>query len=289
MERRVAVIADGTAAVPPCLRNRYDIGVLPLHVIVDGRDYLETDVDMSWLLERLRRQADLPTTSAPSVGEALRTYQYAAERGWAAVSIHLTSAFSKSYESGLLARALAMEKHPEMQIEVVDSHTAEAGELAIAAAAARLADQGAGFDDVVRKVYEIRDALCNLYCFETLFYRDKGGRIFKAKPWAEAEHQRGTGLKALIEVDHASGGSMQPVCRARTKRQLLNKIVEIARERAGAHSVTAAIVHVNADEEAELLAAMIKGNLLCETVDIAHASAASSVHGGDGFVTCAFY
>ena len=84
--------------------------------------------------------------------------------------------------------------------------------------------EGAEFDDVVKRAYAVRDAMCALFCFETLFFRDKGGRIFKAKPWAEAEENSGAGFKAMIEVDHSTGGTVNLVSRARAKKQLVRKM-----------------------------------------------------------------
>jgi len=69
MRRKVAVIVDAPAAVPQDLVEKLDIGIVPLHAIIDGRDYLETEVDMEWRLTRLRQRGDVPTSSAPSIGE----------------------------------------------------------------------------------------------------------------------------------------------------------------------------------------------------------------------------
>jgi len=198
MRRKVAVIVDAPAAVPQSVVDKLDIGIVPLHAIVDGRDYLETEVDMDWLLARLRQKGEVPTTSAPSIGEILNAYEWAAERAESAISIHMTSVFSKGYGAALEARKLALEKHPGMQIEVIDSRTAEAGELPITVEAATRAMEGASFEEVVTETYRVRDGICALFCFETLFYRDKGGRVFKAKPWAEAEENSGAGFKADI-------------------------------------------------------------------------------------------
>lgn len=289
MKRNVAVIADGTAAVPRELVDEYGIGLLPFHVIMDGGDHLESDVDINWLLNRLRRQEELPTTSAPSIGEALQAYEWAAERADSIVSIHLTSVFSKSYESALQARLLALEMFPGMRIEVVDSRTAEAGELAITATAARLAADGADFEEVVKKAYEVRDTLRHFYCFDTLFYRDKGGRIFKAKPWAEAETHNGAGLRALVQIDLSTGGTMHPVSRAKTKKQLLKRIVEFAHERVGERNLSAAIVHVNAEQDAATLEQMLRDAMSCESIWVSRASAGTTVHSGDGMVAFGFY
>jgi len=289
MRRKVAVIVDAPAAVPQNIVDRFDIGIVPLHAVVDGRDYLETEVDMDWLLGRLRQKGEVPTTSAPSIGEILNAYEWAAERAESAISIHMTSVFSKGYGAALEARKLALEKHPGMQIEVIDSQTVEAGEMPIAVESAELAMQGASFDEVVRKAYQVRDGLCSLYCFETLFFRDKGGRIFKAKPWAEAEENSGAGFKAMIEVDHSTGGTVSLVSRARAKKQLVRKMVQMAVERVDGRILRGAIVHVNAAQDAACLERMLREELQCESLHVSHGRAVTAIQNGEGFVTFGFH
>ena len=289
MRRKVAVIVDAPAAVPQDVVEKLDIGVVALHAIVDGQDYLETEVNMDWLLSRLKQKGEVPTTSAPSIGEVLQAYEWAAERAESAISIHMSSVFSKGYEAALEARKLALEKYPHMQIEVVDSRTVEAGELPIAVEAATLAMEGAGFDEVVKETYRVRDAMCALFCFETLFYRDKGGRIFKAKPWAEAEESSGTGFKAMIEVDHSTGGTVNLVSRARAKKQLMRRMVQIAGERVDGRRLRGAIVHVNAAQDAACLEHMLRDELQCESLYVSHGRAATAIQNGEGFVTFGFH
>lgn len=289
MRRKVAVIVDAPAAVPQDLVDKLDIGIVPLHAIVDGRDYLETDIDMDWLLTRLRQKGEVPTTSAPSIGEVLKAYDWAAQRADSAISIHMTSVFSQGYGAALEARKLAMEKYPGMQIEVIDSRTVEAGEMPIALEAAGMAMAGASFEEVVSAASRVRDAMCALYCFETLFFRDKGGRIFKAKPWAEAEGNSEAGFKAMIEVDHSTGGTVSLVSRARAKKQLVRKMVQIAAERVDGRKLCGAIVHVNASQDAACLEHMLRDELDCASLHVSHGRAVTAIQNGEGFITFGFH
>ena len=289
MKRPVAVIVDAPAAVPQETVEQYDLGIVPLHAIIDGKDYPETDVDMDWLLQRLEQKGDVPTTSATSIGEFLQAYELAAEHAEAIVSIHMTSRFTKTYENALEARKMYLEKHPGVRIEAVDSETVEAGEMPIALEAARLAMDGADFDEVVRRTYELRDAMCSLYCFETLFYRDKGGRVFKAKPWAESEERSAAGFKAMIEVDHSTDGTVQLVVRGRTKRQLINKMAAIAADKVGTGKLVGAIVHIRAQEDAEYLKRLLEDKVDVDSLVISHGRAVTAIQNGMGFVTFGFY
>lgn len=289
MKRKVAVIVDAPAAVPQELVDRYDLEIVPLHAIIDGKDYPETEVDMDWLLERLEQPGDVPTTSASSVGDFLKAYEWAAERAQSAVSIHMTARFTKTYENALTAKDMILEKYPGMRVEAVDTQTVEAGEMPIALAVARMAAEGAEFDDVVKKAYEVRDAICSLYCFETLFFRDKGGRIFKAKAWAESEEQSSAGFKAMIEVDHSTEGTVNLVARARAKKQLINKMASIAAEKMGDGRLSGAIVHIRAQEEALALKRLLEQKMAIEEVVISHGRAVTAIQNGLGFVTFGFH
>ena len=286
--KKVGVVVDAPAAIPAEIAREYEIAIVPLHAIVDGKDYLETEVDMDWLYRRLRETESVPTTSFPSPGEFLAAYRKVAEGAESIVSIHMTSMFSKGYEAALDARRIIREEMPNVRVEVIDSRTVEAGEMPIAVEAARAAKEGRDFDEVVKLASEIKANMNALYAFETLFYRDKGGRIFKAKPWAEAETRSG-GFRAMIEVDASTGGTVSLVARARTKKRMMRKMVEIAEDRMGDKKLHAAIVHANVPEQAEELKGLILSRLQCEELHVSEALAVTAIQNGEGFISFAFY
>lgn len=286
--KKVGVVVDAPAAIPAAIAREYEIAIVPLHAIVDGEDYLETEVDMQWLYRRLRETESVPTTSFPSPGEFLVAYRRVAERAESIVSIHMTSMFSKGYEAALEARRVLAKELPNVRVEVIDSRTVEAGEMPIAVGAARAAKEGRDFDEVVELARGIQANMNALYAFETLFYRDKGGRIFKAKPWAEAEARSG-GFRAMIEVDASTGGTVSLVARARTKKRMMGKMVEIAEDRMGDRKVRAAIVHANVPQEAEELKELFLSRLQCEEIHVSEALAVTAVQNGEGFISFAFH
>ena len=54
--KKVAIMADSLAAIPQEVVQQYDIRIIPLHVIIDGKDYLDTEVDMGKLYARLKEK-----------------------------------------------------------------------------------------------------------------------------------------------------------------------------------------------------------------------------------------
>jgi len=285
--KKVAIMADAPAAIPREIAEEYGITMVPFHAIVDGKDYPDIEIDMKWLYNRLKQKENLPTTSFPSAWENLQVYQRLAQSSEAILYIFMTSAFTKGYQAALDAKEMARERLLKTRIEVIDSQTVEAGEMPIVIEAARMAKEGKALDEIVKSTNEIITKMNNLQTFETLFYRYKQGRIFKAKSWAEAESS--TSFRAILEVDASTGGITKPTARARTKKQIMEKLVDIAKERIGNKKLHAAIVHTNVPEQAEQLKEMLLSQCHCEELYISEACAVTAIQTGEGFISFGFY
>ena len=285
--KKVAIMADAPAAIPKEIAEEYEITMVPFHAIVDGKDYPDIEIDMKWLYNRLKQKENLPTTSFPSAWENLQVYQRLAQSSEAILYIFMTSAFTKGYQAALDAKEMARERLLKTRIEVIDSQTVEAGEMPIVIEAARMAKEGKALDEIVTSTNEIITKMNNLQTFDTLFYRYKQGRIFKAKSWAEAESS--TSFRAILEVDASTGGITKPTARARTKKQIMEKLVDIAKERIGNKKLHAAIVHTNVPEQAEQLKEMLLSQCHCEELYISEACAVTAIQTGEGFISFGFY
>jgi len=285
--KKVAIVTDSVAAIPREMAEKYNITTVPFHTIVDGKDYLDTEIDMKWLYNRLKEKDNLPTTSFPSTGEFLQAYQKLAQSSEAILHISMTSAFTKGYEAAVEAKKIAREKLAKTKIEVIDSYTIEAGELLIVTEAAKTAKEDKDLDEIIKLLNELIPKINLLQATNTLFYRHKGGRIFQAKSWAEAEPS--TSFKAILEVDASTGGITKPTARAKTKKQIVEKMVDIAKERIRNKKLHAAIVHTNVLEEAVKLKEMLLSQCPCDELYINEAAAASAVHNGEGLISFGFY
>ncbi len=280
-------MTDSVAAIPREIAEEYEITMVPFHTIVDGKDYLDTTIDVKWLYARLKEKDKLPTTSFPSVGEFLQAYQRLAQSSEAILYIFMTSAFTKGYEAAVEAREMAREKLPKTKIEVIDSYTLEAGELLLVIEAARAAKEDKDLDGIVKLLNEVIPKINLLQASDTLFYRDKGGRIHAAKSWAEAESS--TSFRAILEVDASTGGITKPIARAKTKKQIMNKMIGIAKERIGGRKLHAAIEHANVLEQAEELKEMLLSQCHCDELYISEVPPVVAVHNGEGYISFGFY
>ncbi len=285
--RRVAIVADSPATLTAEFIAENKIAIVPFHVITEDRDYLDTEVDMDWLYGRLQDKGNLPTTSCPSPGQFLQAFRECAQKEQDIICITMTAAFSDGYEAAVDAMKLARKEFLETKIEVIDSRTAEAGEMILVIGLADAVKEGKSFEDIVELANELKLKMNTLQTFDTLFYREKGGRILNAKSWAKAE--AATSFKAIIEVDASAGKLTKPIARAKTKNEILAKMVDIATERIGDKKLHAAIVHGDVSEQAIKLKEMLLTKFNCEEIFINQALAVTAVHAGKGFISFGFY
>ena len=284
---RVAVMTDSITCIPQKMAEEYSIGVIPFHAIIDGKDYLDTEVDMEKLYTRLKDKENLPTTSAASIGEFLQFYRELSQRAEAILHISISSTFTMEYNAAMQAKEIARERLPKTTIEVIDSRTSTMGTLLIALESARAAAQGKSLNEVIEVASNmiLRTSLFSMP--SNLFYFDKGGIIREVRSWAEAESANS--FRTILEVDASTGGVMKPVNRAKTRSQIVKKMIDVVKERAGSNKLHGAILHANAPEQAKQLKETILSQLQCDELYVCEALAATAIKAGVGLTEFGFY
>lgn len=284
---KVAIVTDSATPVPSELVQEYGVKIVPVHVIMDGKSYPDTEIDMGKLYARLEKKENLPTTSAATTGQILQAYREVSHRAEAILFISLTSAYSATYGAAMDAKKMAREELPQTGIEVIDSRTVAAAQLLIVLQASRAAAQGKNLQEVIDVAKDMILRVNDLSTRDTLFYIDKGGLVFEAQSWAEAESVGN--FRAILKVDASTEGVTKPVARAKTKVQIMNKMADIARERIGDKKLHAAIVHTNVPEQAEQLRKIVLSRCQCAEFYVAEAMGATAVKNGRGLIHFGFY
>ena len=111
----VAVVTDSTAYFPAGLAARRGIHQVPLHVLVDGRHWLDgVQLGPAELVEALARRASVSTSRA-TPGEFEAVYSKAIRAGAdTIVSVHLSRALSGTWDSAKLGAAIGAHAGPGM-------------------------------------------------------------------------------------------------------------------------------------------------------------------------------
>lgn len=213
--RRVWVVTDSTADLPPEMVARWGILVVPLYVHF-GEETFRDGVDLSSeaFYARLRR-GEFPTTSQPSIGAFRRVYEQAVAGGGEAVSIHLSAKLSGTCEAAMLAA-----DQVDGRVVVVDSEQFSMGLGWLVLAAAEMARAGCSLDEIVAHVEEMKKRTHVLALVESLEHLRRGGRIGRAQ----------LALGSLLDIRPIVGlkdGMTILVERVRTRRAGIRRLVEL--------------------------------------------------------------
>jgi DegV family protein with EDD domain len=283
--RKVVISSDSGSILPERARE-YGFAMIPCPIIMNGRTYLDTEIDMDEVYARLEAKENMPTTSTANVGEFAQFFTELSQQAEDILHISMSSVFSGHHNTALQGKKLAEEKLPGKRIEVVDSLCVGTGVALVAMAAAKAAAQSKNIDEIIELVSGIIPQVGLLLARDTLFYQAEGGRIFEARTWAEAESA--TSFRSITEADASTGGALKPVARAKTVAQIMNKLVEITKERSRGKKLLAVIGHTRAPDRAEKLKEMLLSQLDFDWLCVSDESASVVIHGGIGLIDYAF-
>jgi DegV family protein with EDD domain len=284
--KQVVVSAD-SVSLPLETAREYGFSLIPCPISLDDKTYLDTEIDIEELYTRIDSRENLPKTSMANVEDFLGFFTETSRGTSDLVHICMSSVFSPQYKNALQAKELASKSLGGVTIKVVDSLSIGIGVHLIAIAAAKAAAQGKTLDEVIELVSAVTPQVVSLAARDTLFYYDKGGRIFEARSWAEAEAT--SSFRSIIEVDASTGGTVKPIARTKTVAQILDKLVELTKERDNGSQVWGFIGYTrDAADRAEKLKEMLLAELDFDWLYVAEESASVAVHNGRRFIDYAF-
>lgn len=271
----VVVVTDSTAYFPAGLAQRWRIRQVPLHVVVDGRHWLDgVQLGPAELVAALARRARV-STSRPSPAEFAAVYTDALCAGAdGIVSVHLSRELSGTWESA----RLAAEQVNHDRVRVVDSRSTGMGLGFAALAAARVAAQDGELGTVYETAVRISARTRAFFCVDTLEYLRRGGRI------ASAAALLGTAL-AVKPLLHVQAGRVVPLEKVRTASRARSRLVELVAQAVGEGPFALAVHHLGVPERAAELVERVRMRcpapsecLVCEV------GAAIGAHSGPGML-----
>ena len=283
--KKVAILTDSTCCLPPELVEQYDICVVPLEIVYEGKSYRDgIDMTPGEVYKIMRKRQNMPTTSTASAGDFLNAYRQLGQEAESILCITLTSLQSMTFDAASAASEMAKEEMPNTAIEVFDSRAVSGALGFIVLEAARVASQGANLGQAVEAARNMMGKVNFLAMLDTLYYLARLGRIARAAAWA------GSLLSMKPIVEHSPAiGETTPVARPRTKTKAVERMLEIMAQRMGDSKVHVMVHHADELEEAEKLAAEIKSRFNCLELYLTEFTPVMGVHTGPGLLAIAFY
>ena len=245
---------------------------MPLHIQF-GDQIFEDGVTLSheefW--RRLPNAVDLPTTSQPSAGAFRDVYAAHADAD-AIVSLHISADLSGTLESARQGAAL-LEGGPP--VHLVDTRSTSFGLAWAAEAAALVAAAGGSAEAAAEQARRTAQRTRILLFVETIDHLLRGGRIGRAR------HLAGKVLRVrpLLEL---VDGAIIDIERPRTRQKAIERLYR--QITAGGPPDRLAILHGDAEDDAQALAARLRAELPQLEIEISLGSPVIGAHVGPGTV-----
>lgn len=220
--KNLKIICDSLSDIPKELVDKYDIEVVPLTVILDGKEYKDgIDISKDDFYKRLRGENAYPKTSQATYAQFKEVFDKYVNKGKSILYISGSSSATGTYQSAVMAK-----NDTDGDIYLYDSQTFTylVGMLVIEAA--KLSEEGKSIDEIIKSMDKLRERTYVLFSVDTLEYLQKGGRISSTK----AAIGSILNIKPILNI---KDGLVSSVCQVRGKKNVLSKMIDMIKENCG--------------------------------------------------------
>ena len=212
---KMKIVADSSANLLNITDT--DLGVVPLHVIIGDKDYIDNDkTDLAAMQEDLSSYKGKTSTSSPSP----REWEEAFDDADAVFCITITSTLSGTYNSAIAAKDMYESTHPGKKVYVIDSLSTGPEMVLLVEKAAELIKSDMAPDDIYDSLLKYKDKTHLYFSLASLDNFAKNGRISHVVA-------AGIGLLGIKIVGKASDeGTLHPLDKCRGEKRALKKLIE---------------------------------------------------------------
>jgi DegV family protein with EDD domain len=271
-----AVVLDSTADFPEAPVRYPNFRTVPLSVRFGDesfKDYVEMTPERFY--ERLREAPELPTTSQPTPGDFLATYEELRPRYERILSIQISSTLSGTFGSAEAAAAML----DGDAVRVIDSRTVSASLALLAIGVQRRLESGTTDDEIDAFVSRYQREHKLLFTVNTLEYLAKGGRIGRAAALAGNL----LNVKPILTI---RDGEVVPLKRVRGNAKAFAEFRELFESTSrDSSSLMIGIAHAAAPERLEALRELVTRVRSRATIELATTlGAVVGTHAGPGTI-----
>ena len=276
---KTRIIVDSTADLVPEIKER--VHVIPLTVCFGDEEFVDgVTIDHKTFYEKLVETDVNPTTSQATPVMFAAEYEKAKEANESAVVITLSSAFSGTCQSAMIAA------DDYENIYVVDSGSVAMGSGILVELAVKLMDEGLDAKTIAERLEEEKEKIVIVALLDTLEYLKRGGRISKTVAFAGSV----LNIKPVLSVIN---GEINMLGKARGSKMGNNLLVQEIEKAGGVDFTKTVLLGYSGLSDALLLKYIEDSKHIWEDNldEIRYVSVGSVIgtHAGPGAVVVAFY
>ena len=267
--------------------NPYDIKVLRSSVNMEGQVYIDgIDIRADEFYEKLskvEKKEDIPSTSAPALGDIYDLFDYYVENGYTHI-IHFPISFALS-ATGSTVKQVSEEYKDKLNVTVIDTKAACFIQGYLAMNAAKMASEGATPEEIIERSNYLIEHRSIFFVVDSLDYLVKNGRLSGA-----------TGLignllkiKPILELNDE--GKIVQFEKIKTTKKARQRVVELVLDYIKEEkNVKVMLFHTLALEAAEELKQLVReARPDIKDIEIHYVTPAVGAHIGCGVAGIAAY
>jgi len=271
--KKISFVTDSTAYLPPDFVKENNITIIPLNLHWDGTNYRDgVNITPADFYDRLEKSNSIPSTSQPTYGEFEVIFENLAKTSDAIIAVLISSGISGTVDSALMAQ----KNFSAVPLEVIDSKLTSAGLAMVTKALVKARSQGAEVKDLVALANRIIESMGTFFMVDTLKYLHKGGRIGGASRFLGAALE----IKPILYLNRE--GKIDALEKVRTKKKAVQRLMDLAVEKAGGKKAHVGIIHAKALDEAKSIKAVLSQRMDFSEMEIYDLSPVIGTHVGPG-------
>jgi DegV family protein with EDD domain len=274
------IVMDTAGDLPPKWQEKYQIDLIPINIIHDGKNYLQ-GIDLSYddFYRIVETSNSIPSTSQPTPYQFVEFYRKIAKPEDTVLSIHVTEKLSGTMDS---ANKAAQELEGELNIIPFDSASGTICMGMMAREARMMDQQKKTIDEILKRLEFIRDKMQLVFTVDTLKFASMSGRV-KHLQAALASMLR---VKPIIELKN---GVIEMGEKVRSRAKSIELLLEKMKRKFGDTRINVGVVHAHDPNSGmDLLKEVIK-RLNCAEAVLGEVSISLAAHFGPGTLGIAAY
>lgn len=256
--QKIKFITDSASDIPNDLLMEYDIDMMCIPILADGKEYFERrSFSIHEFYRFLSKTQEIPKTSRIPTEDYVTCYERAYQLGFSAIiNVTINAGGSGTYAAAQMAAEMFYERNPDakdkIEIHIVDSQTYTMAYGYPIVESSKMARAGKSVDEILKYLHDFFNR-CEVYlgCY-SLEYAKKSGRIGAAAAFVGDV----LGLRPVIAM---IANKTQVIARVRGDNQLIPQLIKCYEENCdGKDSTVLAICGESAERGIELQRALQK-------------------------------
>jgi len=272
----VKILSDSTCDLSKELVEKYNIGILPLHIVLGEVEYKDgEEIGPDEIYKWADENKTTPKTSAIAITDVMDEYEKWLKDYDEVVIFSISGKMSTTVN---VMRMGADELEVEDRVFVVDSENLSTGSVLLVIEAAIMAQEGKSAKEIVACIEELKSRVKASFVVDTLTYLHRGGRCSGVAALA------GSALKLHPKIV-VEDGAMKPdkKYRGKMKKVILDYVKEMEENLLGAKKDRVFITHSGCETEVlESVEGYLKELNYFDEILITRAGGVISSHCGPG-------